>query len=118
METSAKEITCLDESPVAQQAARQEFLNRYYRAVVLIPAFVATVIGVKFFGENSSVTVYLILASLIFGLSALGYHLFLIITLRCPVCGWRYGRGSKCSSCGLPRHRPSSAVQDIVDWKL
>jgi len=25
---------------------------------------------------------------------------------RCPRCGWRFGHGAKCSSCGLPRSAP------------
>src|SRR5438270_10788069 len=111
-----KEITCLDDVPtVARIAARQEFLKKHYKPVVLIPVFVATFIGCRFFGENSSATFYLVSASLILGLSALGYHLYLVITLRCPVCGWRFGRGDKCSSCGLRRHAPSSVNTFLPD---
>src|SRR5438105_3812648 len=116
MEPTPKETTCLDDVPsVARIAARQEFLNKHYRLVVLLPVFVATFIGCKFFGENSPATLCFVFTSLILGLSALGYHLYLVITLRCPVCGWRFGRGDKCSSCGLRRHAPSSVNTFLPD---
>ena len=98
----------LDDFPeVAPPAARQEFIGRYYRALTILPFMAALFIGIRFFGENSKTTLFLVGAAGIWIFGILGYHVYLIFSLRCPVCGWRFGRGSKCSSCGLPRHAPT-----------
>ena len=109
MGTTTAQLTCLDDATgVAGRAARQEFLSKYYRPLVLLPFMVALFIGMKLFGENSGVTIFLVCASLAWGMAVIGYHVYLLVSVRCPVCGWRFGRGQKCGSCGLPRHHQCS----------
>ena len=107
-------IRCLDDCPsVARLAARQEFIGKYYRPLVLLHFIVAMFRGIKLFGENGPITFALIFDALIWGAGVLGYHLYLIFTLRCPVCGWRFGRGERCSSCGLARHPTSTEFESL-----
>ncbi len=57
-----EEIACLDESPsVSRVAARQEFLNRWYRLVAMGPFIVVLVMITAFF-PNSNLTIQLALA--------------------------------------------------------
>lgn len=110
----ADTITCLDDCPsVARIAARQEFMGRYYGPLVLLPFMAAMFAGIMLFGENSPITISLVFAALIWDAAFFAYHLYLIITVRCPVCGWRFGRGEKCRSCGLARHPKSNDFESL-----
>jgi hypothetical protein len=112
---ASEEITCLEESPsVSRVAARQEFLNRWYRPVAMAP-FIVVLLGVIFFFPNSQPSIQFSLASvaLLWAGVVMGYAIFLRFAVRCPVCGWRFGVRDKCNSCGLPRHRSVNADSDI-----
>lgn len=89
-------------------------MSKYYRPLVLLPFMVAMFVGIKLFGENSPITISLVFAALIWGAGFFAYHLYLIMTLRCPVCGWRFGRGERCSSCGLARHPKSTEFESLT----
>jgi Na+/H+-translocating membrane pyrophosphatase len=109
-----EEIACLDESPsVSRVAARQEFLNRWYRPVAIAPFIVVLVVVTAFF-PNSHRTIQFGLgaAAMVWAGVVIGYAIYLRFSVRCPVCGWRFGVRDKCSSCGLPRHRNANTVSD------
>jgi hypothetical protein len=102
-----EEIACLDESPsVSRIAARQEFLNRWYRPVAMAPFILILVVVTAFFpSSHRAVQFGLASAAMIWAGAVIGYAIFLRFAVRCPVCGWRFGVQDKCNSCGLPRHR-------------
>jgi hypothetical protein len=116
MSVAKDEITCLDDVPeVARIAARQEFLNRYYKPVAMIPFIVVMFVELRFFPNSTGpIPIAFVFASLGWVLVVLGYAVYLRFSLRCPVCGWR-GLRDKCSSCDLPRHRPQISSPSITD---
>jgi hypothetical protein len=105
----AVEIKSLDDTPrVARLAARQRLLQKWYRPVAIAPFVLVLFISLKFFGDSPATPLWLatLLASLAWAILVAGYTLYLtFFGLRCPNCGWRYGSGEKCNTCGLPRHR-------------
>jgi Na+/H+-translocating membrane pyrophosphatase len=87
-----EEIACLDESPsVSRVAARQEFLNRWYRPVAIAPFIVVLVVVTAFF-PNSHRTIQFGLgaAAMVWAGVVIGYAIYLRFSVRCPVCGWRF----------------------------
>jgi hypothetical protein len=113
--TSAREIKALDDAPnIARIAARQEFLNRWYKPVAMAPFVLVLIVATKLFPDSTSrISVYFVFASLAWVLLVVGYAIFLRFAVRCPVCGWRFGVGDKCSSCGLPRHRDADQSGEV-----
>jgi hypothetical protein len=107
-------ITCMDDVPVvAQLAARQEFLTKWYRVLALVPFGAVGFIEARYFTVESSygpLSLVLVFGSMAWAGFIIGYTLYLQITVRCPVCEKRFGIGAKCRSCSLPRHRDSSGL--------
>jgi hypothetical protein len=109
------EVRSLEDVPgIARMAARQDFLQRWYKPVAMAPFMVALFILFKLFPKSTSrIPTYFVIASLVWAGAVIGYSFFLMFALRCPVCGWRFGSRDKCSSCGLPRHRSIAGVDEI-----
>lgn len=101
------EIKCLDDAPsLTPIAARQQFLTTWYKAVALAPFTVVLFVVLTFWPKSTSwIPIAFVFATLVWGLSVVGYSFFLMFSLRCPACEWRFGMGEKCMNCGLPRHR-------------
>lgn len=114
------QIKSLDDAPrVARRAARERFFIRRYRTVALAPVTLLIFIGLKFFGDDpiSDLWMDVLYATLAWAIAVAVYTFYLTFWgFSCPVCGWRFGIGEKCSSCGLPRHGDESignlAAQD------
>jgi hypothetical protein len=106
------EIGSLDDVPsLARIAARQQFLTRWYKAVALAPFVVVLFVVLTFFPKSTSrIPSVFVFASLVWAMAVVGYSFFLMIAIRCPACGWRFGMSNKCMSCGLPRHRNNAST--------
>lgn len=106
------EISCLDDVPsAARLAARQQLLAKWYHAIALAPFVAVLFIDTEFFGySDNRLWLVLVGATLVWALAVAVYTFYLIFFLKCPRCSWRFGLGSKCGSCNLPRHR------DVVSW--
>lgn len=102
------QIKSLDDVPsVARRAARERFFIRRYHAVALAPFAVFIFISLKFFPDASAGNFWMggLVATLVWAIAVVGYAFYVTFWgFSCPVCGWRFGAGEKCSSCGLPRH--------------
>ena len=102
------QIKSLDDVPsVARRAARERFFIRWYRAVALAPVTLYILIGLKFFGDDPMTDFWtdVLYATLAWGIAVAVYAFCVSFWgFSCPVCGWRFGIGEQCSSCGLPRH--------------
>jgi len=111
-----EQITCLEESPtVSHIAARQEFLNRWYRPVAMVPFIVVVVVATAFFpNSHRSIQFGLGSIAMLWAGAVIGYAIFLRFAVKCPVCGWRFGVRDKCSSCGLPRHPKASIGSSVT----
>lgn len=111
MQKDYPKVRCLDDVPsAARLATRQQFFKKWYHALALVPFAIALFIVMKFFPESTSA---LALAPVWLALAWAGivivYTAYItLLRLKCPVCGWRFGIGDKCRSCGLPRHRDPS----------
>lgn len=106
------EISCLDDVPsAARLAARQQLLAKWYHAIALAPFVAVLFIDTEFFGySDNRLWLVLVGATLVWALAVAVYTFYLIFFLKCPRCSWRFGLGSKCRSCNLPRHR------NVVSW--
>jgi hypothetical protein len=105
-------ITCLDDIPdVARLAARQQFLNKWYHALGLVPFGVFLFIEFAFDpNSNNRILVALVVLSLIWAGAVAGYAFYLLVAFRCPACKNRFGLGENCRSCNLPRHHDSAGI--------
>jgi len=108
-------LQSLDDIPdVARRAERQKFLNRWYKPVAIAPFFVLLVLDEFFFPQSRSPLLLAVaFLTLGWGGAVAAYALFLLLSLRCPRCGARYGLGDKCKHCELPRH-PNSGDQLVT----
>jgi hypothetical protein len=117
-EHAKQEITSLEDVPSAARIAhRQRFLQKWYRVLALAPFGVVVYITLRFFGDKAATPLLMapIYASLIWAVGVAIYTLYLtFFSFRCPVCGWRFGSGEKCSTCGLPRSR-NAVNSNILD---
>ena len=102
-------LQSLDDAPdVARRAARQIFLNRWYKPLALAPFLVILVLDTFFFPQSRNKWLLaVIFITLAWGGAVPAYAFFLLVVLRCPRCGKRYGLGDKCKHCELPRHADS-----------
>jgi hypothetical protein len=88
---------------------RRMIVTRYWYVSAVVPFF----LGIGFLLRlcaNSSQTAQNAVVGILFAwifivivYSASVFSRFLFI--RCPRCGWRFGPGDVCSSCGLPRNK-------------
>jgi hypothetical protein len=112
--TDALGVRCLADLPKYRSLeGRRRFLLQYWYALATVPFFLSIVIGVGVFPRLVPDTAFWgeVALALVFG--ALGwsfvvilYFLFVFVRwflVRCPKCGWRFGIGDQCDSCGLPR---------------
>ena len=88
---------------------RRILLQRFGYISVAVPIVGATAILLRFF-PGISRTAQNVVFGIVFGwvffvivYSLVVFTRFLFI--RCPKCGWRFGPGTFCGSCGLPRSR-------------
>ena len=104
-------VKCADDFPkLARLLARQQFLGKWYKPVALAPFALMLFVIFKFFpNTNGGLGMVLVFLTLGWALAVAGYSLYLIFALQCPVCTSRYGTGQSCRSCGLSRHRESTA---------
>jgi hypothetical protein len=100
------QIRSLDEVPnVARTASREAFIRQWYHALALAPVTVVVFISLKFFPDTPAVFMTLLYATLVWAMAVVAYAFYTTFWgFHCPVCGWRFGIGENCSSCGLPRH--------------
>jgi hypothetical protein len=109
------DTTCIDDVPaVARLAARQQFLNKWYRPVALTPFVLVLIVNFWIFAKsNSWVFVAVGLASLLWAITIAGYGFYLMLSLHCPRCESKFGLGERCRSCDLPRHGNSSGSSQM-----
>lgn len=107
----ATEITSLDQSPIGSKvAARQEFFATWYRAIALVLFALVLFVVLKIFGGSANrFSLVLVGATLVWTFIVLAYTIYLRFALKCPRCNLRFGSGSKCGWCNLPRHLPDQA---------
>jgi hypothetical protein len=90
---------------------QMKFLRKYWYAIAIAPFGVIVFVGLRFFGDSPSRLWDIPIAiSLPWGLFVAFYALTLTVrtlSIRCPRCGWRFGFGDQCSSCGFPRRSVS-----------
>jgi hypothetical protein len=105
-------ITCLDDVPdFVRLAARQQFLNKWYHTLGLVPFGIFLFIEFEFDpNSNNRILVGLVVLSLIWAGAVAGYAFYLLVAFRCPACKNRFGLGENCRSCYLPRHRDSAGI--------
>src|SRR5919108_5423905 len=110
LDGSTNKPACLADDPgYANAEKRLEFLKKYWYALALTPFSILLLIIFMWFANSSAGTLFdaLVLGTLGWALAICGYCLWLIIRVlaaRCPRCGWRFGLGEQCSSCGSQRH--------------
>ena len=104
-------VKCLDDEPSrARIAAREQLLGRWGKAIALAPFVVVLVVVQTFFPKSTSwIPFAFVEASMGWGLFVIGYYFYLLFTLKCPACGWKFGMGNKCMNCDLPRHRAETS---------
>lgn len=112
-EHTEQEIATLEDVPSAARIAhRQRFLQKWYRVLALAPFGAVVFIELRFFGDTPATPLLMapIYAALLWAGSVAFYTLYMtFFSFRCPVCGWRFGSGKKCSTCGLPRSRDTES---------
>ena len=99
---------CLEEwDKYSRLNTKDSFWMRYGRALALAPFTILIVVLLRYFSNTTSkVPDYFIWASLVWLLAVVLYALSVstrILFIRCPRCGYRFGLGTFCGSCGLPR---------------
>jgi hypothetical protein len=112
----AKGLTCLaDWANYKRLDGRRRFLLKYGHALALVPFVLAIGFGLRVLPRIvpdtdfwAGVAVALIYGSLGWAGIVIAYA-FSVFTrflfIRCPRCGWCFGLGDRCGSCGLPRSR-------------
>jgi hypothetical protein len=95
---------------------RRVFLTKYWYLSVAVPIVVGIGILVRFFND-ASWTVQNIMLGVLFAwvFFVIMYSLTIALRflfIRCPSCGWRFGPGDFCGSCGLPRSRSKLSPAD------
>lgn len=109
-------FVCLADSHIYRALDdKRRVLLKYWYALATVPFFLAIVISVGVFPRLVPDTAFWagVAEALIFG--ALGWSFIVVFyalfvftrwfLVRCPRCGWRFGPGDFCSSCGLPRSK-------------
>ena len=106
MNVGDQEIRSLDDVPsAARVAARQRFLNRWYKPVAVAPFAVCAFVGLKFFPDSRSwFLVALVEATLIWAFGVAAYAFYLLFWFKCPRCHSRFGLVERCQVV-----RPTSA---------
>jgi len=116
-EHAEQEIKSLEDVPSAARIGhRQRFLQKWYRVLALAPFGAVVFITLRFFGDKPATPLLMapIYASLIWAVGVAFYTAYLtFFSFRCPLCGWRFGSGEKCSSCGLPRSRETETSNSL-----
>lgn len=112
-----QEIRSLDDVPsAARVAARQRFLNRWYKPVAMAPFAVCLFVALKFFPDSRSwFLVSLVEATLIWAFGVAAYAFYLLFWFKCARCHSRFGLDERCRSCGLPRHPPTDMFKSLID---
>lgn len=111
-----KELTCLsDEASYKRLDDKRRFLLKYYRALALGPFLLAVVLVLGVFPRILPDTAFWASVGEALVSGALGFSGLVIVygltiffrwfLIRCPRCGWRFGLGENCGSCGLPRSK-------------
>ena len=104
----AQEVQSLDEwEYYARLNGRNKLLKKCWYWVAVGPFAAVVFVGLRFFPESSGLFSILVGISLAWALLVAGYCMTVIARLmgiRCPRCGWRFGGGDRCGSCGLNRH--------------
>jgi hypothetical protein len=104
---------CLHESePFAHLNRQLVFMRQYWYAFAIAPFAVTIFVLLRFYGTSTNrlldIPIYVTLG---WALLVAFYSLALIVRvlfIRCPKCGWLFGGGDKCGSCGFPRQLTSS----------
>ncbi len=115
MNLGEHQIRSLDDTPSAARiAARQRFLNRWYKPLAIAPFAICLFLSLKFFPDSRSwFFVALIEATLVWAFGVAAYAFYLLFWFQCPRCQSRYGIGGQCRSCDLPRHTPSEMFKSL-----
>jgi hypothetical protein len=109
----AEHSRCLHESePFARLNRQLTFLRKYWYAIAIAPFAVTIFVLLRFYGTSTN-RLLDVPIGVALGWAFLVVIYSLVVTVRvlfvrCPKCGWRFGGGEKCGSCGFPRQPPSS----------
>ncbi len=123
--TNANSVDCLADVPKYKSLERRRrFLLQYWYALATVPFFLSIVIGVGVFPRLvpdtafwEKVAIALIYCALGWSFVVIFYFSFVFVRwclVRCPKCGWRFGIGDQCGSCGLPRINGVARTDDSV----
>jgi predicted lysophospholipase L1 biosynthesis ABC-type transport system permease subunit len=104
------QIRCLDElESYARLSARNGFLKKNWYWLATAPLLLAIALAVRVLRSDTAASV-LLGASGAWAFVVAGYCLVAVtrlLTVQCPCCGWRFGLGDRCGSCGFERHLPA-----------
>jgi hypothetical protein len=87
------------------------FMKAYWYALAATPIPFVAFLAARYGDFHPKLWLAIVFASLAWAGTVDIYAIVVLIqwfVFRCPRCGWRFGGGAKCGSCGLPRSAPSS----------
>jgi hypothetical protein len=106
--TDSAQVACLEASEEYAALNRKSlFIKKYGHVMAIGPFFVVICVVFRWFSDSTSKFLLGLIFSTLFW--AVAFACFAVIVfasllfIRCPRCGWRFGLGDFCSSCGLPR---------------
>lgn len=117
-------VSCLADSENYKRLDdRRRFFVQYQYSLALVPFALALLIGLGVLPRivpdtafSAGVAETLVIGSLVWAgiVIILGLSVYLRWFLyRCPRCGWRFGPGSRCGSCDLPRSRDNLTPSEL-----
>lgn len=114
----ANEIHSLDEVPSAEKlVARQQFLSKWWHSIAIAPFACDIFLTLGFFANSTNrLFVILLEITLVWAMAVAAYAFYLLVSVKCPRCGQRFGSGDSCRSCGLPKH--AGTLSDVESQTL
>jgi Zn finger protein HypA/HybF involved in hydrogenase expression len=101
------EINSVEDVPeTARLADRQQLVVRRGRWIAIAPLAVLFALDKSW--KDSQAKDFAMYSALAWCLIICCYSLYLMLAVRCPRCGNRFGISEACRSCSLPRHRKIS----------
>jgi hypothetical protein len=91
-----------------------KFVRQYWYGAAIAPFGLVLFLGLRYFPNSTSRFLDIPLGlSFAWAMFVAIYCLMLTaraLLIRCPRCGWRFGLGNQCGSCGLPKHTGASGT--------
>lgn len=104
---------CLDDWETYSRLQGQLiFVKKFWYLAVAVPLVLLGGFSTRFFPKSQTAQSVAFGITFIWVFAVLAYSLGVSLRyflIRCPNCGWRFGPGISCGSCGLPRTRNASA---------